>query len=72
LFLCLIWSMLRIILFSFYYQNADDANRLRFALYFLLYCFPFVLQFAILCLLVLFFGKVYFKAATRFQYKKNR
>jgi hypothetical protein len=72
LFACLLWSCLRIVLFSFYFQNADDANRLEFVLFFLLYCFPVVVQFCMLCLLVLFFGSVYFRAATRHNFKRNR
>lgn len=60
LFLSLIWSTLRIILFSFYFQNAEDANRLFFMLYFCLYCLPVVLQFSTLCLLVLYYGQVNF------------
>lgn len=72
LFLCLIWSLLRIVLFSFYFHNASDANRLEFTFYFLLYCFPSVLQFCTLCLLVLFFGQVYFKAVARFMLTKYK
>lgn len=58
LFLCLIWSTLRIVLFSFYFNNAKDANQLIFIFYFCLYCLPVVLQFCILCLLVLYYGQV--------------
>lgn len=58
LFQSLIWSMLRITLFSFYFKNAEDANKLEFVLYFLLYCFPVILQFTTLCLLVLYYGQV--------------
>ena len=59
LFLSLIWSSLRILLFSFYFKNAVDANKLFFAFYFCLYCLPVVLQFCTLCLLVLYYGQVY-------------
>ena len=58
LFLSLIWSSLRIILFSFYFQNAKDANKLFFLFYFILYCLPVILQFITLCLLVLYYGQV--------------
>ena len=58
LFMSLIWSGLRITLFSFYFENAQDANKLMFALYFSLYCLPVVLQFCTLCLLVLYYGQV--------------
>ena len=60
LFLCLIWSALRIELFSFYFRNCDLANRLPFFWYWLLYCCPVCLQFIILCLLVTFFAQVCF------------
>lgn len=58
LFLSLFWSSLRIILFSFYFNNAEDANKLVFVLYFLFYCFPVFLQYSTLCLLVLYYGQV--------------
>lgn len=58
LFLSLFWSALRIILFSFYFQNAEDANKLVFVLYFLFYCFPVILQYCTLCLLVCYYGQV--------------
>ncbi len=60
LFLSLIWSSLRIVLFSFYFKNAVDANKLFFVFYFCLYCLPVVLQFCTLCLLVLYYGQVIF------------
>jgi hypothetical protein len=72
LYLCLIWSLLRIVLFSFYFHNAADANRLPYVFYFMLYCFPSFLQFCTLCLLVLFFGQVYFKVAKRNSIKRYR
>nr|QVK45726.1 G protein-coupled receptor [Proales similis] len=71
LFLSLIWSGLRISLFSFYFQNAEDANKLPFAPYFVLYCLPVVLQFCTLTLLVLYYGQVFFKVATRDRQQKN-
>jgi integral membrane protein GPR137 len=58
LFLSLVWSALRIVLFSFYFQNAVDANKLFFVFYFILYCLPVILQFITLCLLVLYYGQV--------------
>jgi hypothetical protein len=58
LFLSLLWSALRIVLFSFYFQNAVDANKLFFVFYFILYCLPVILQFITLCLLVLYYGQV--------------
>ena len=58
LFLSLFWAFLRIVLFSFYFKNSEDANKLQFIFYFLLYCFPAILQFSTLCLLVLYYGQV--------------
>ena len=58
LFLALIWSSLRIVLYSFYFKNAEDANKLFFVFYFCLYCMPVILQFSMLCLLVLYYGQV--------------
>lgn len=58
LFLSLFWSALRIVLFSFYFNNADDANKLTFAFYYSLYCFPVFLQYSTLCLLAMYYGKV--------------
>ena len=65
LFLRLLYSMLRISLFSFYFQNAKDANQLIFMLYFALYCLPIFLQFCSLALLVSYYGKVYYKITSR-------
>ena len=58
LFISLLWASLRIVLFSFYFQNAKDANKLFFLFYFILYCLPVILQFTTLCLLVLYYGQV--------------
>ena len=58
LFSCLVWSGLRITLFSFYFEDCDLANDLPMLLYWLLYCFPVCLQFTMLCLLFLFFAQV--------------
>lgn len=58
LFITLMWSSLRISLFSFYFENAKDANELLFIFYFILYCLPVVLQFCTLSLLVLYYGQV--------------
>ena len=72
LFLILIWSGLRIFLFSFYINDAKTANTLAFVFYFCLSCLPVVLQFCQLCLLVLYYGQVYFKIATRPRQARNR
>jgi integral membrane protein GPR137 len=65
LMLILLWSSLRITLFSFYFENAQDANKLNFLLYYLFYCFPNFLQFCTLCLLTLFYGQVIFSTTTK-------
>lgn len=65
LFLSLLYCTLRITLFSFYFNNAKDANELMFALYFALYCLPIFLQFCLLALLVSYYGKVYYKITSR-------
>ena len=62
LFLCLIWAGLRTTLFSFYFRNCVLANNLPIFFYWMLYCFPVVLQFITLCLLVLFFAQVLYTA----------
>ena len=72
LYLNLFWSALRICLFSFYFKNADLANKLPFGFYFCLYCLPVVLQFATLCLLVLYYGQTYFRIATRITRERNK
>ncbi|XP_071079639.1 G protein-coupled receptor 137Ba-like [Haliotis cracherodii] len=70
LFLCLVWSGLRTTLFSFYVQDCDQANDLPWVFYWLLYCFPVCLQFTTLCLLVLFFAQVVFKARAKYEPSK--
>ncbi|CAG6016150.1 unnamed protein product [Menidia menidia] len=55
LFLCLLWAALRTTLFSFYFRNVLQANRLQPLAYWLLYCCPVCLQFFTLCLLNLYF-----------------
>ena len=65
LFLCLIYAALRTTLFSFYFKNAKDANTLAFVEYFSLYCLPIFLQFCTLCLIVSYYGKVYYKVTNR-------
>ena len=60
LFLVLIWSSLRIVLFSFYFKNAKEANMLIFIFYFFLYCLPVALQFCTFGVLVLYYGQVNF------------
>ncbi|KAJ3584678.1 hypothetical protein NHX12_015173 [Muraenolepis orangiensis] len=57
LFLCLLWAALRATLFSFYFQDAARANRLRPLVRWLLYCCPVCLQFFTLCLLNLYFAQ---------------
>ncbi|XP_056623333.1 integral membrane protein GPR137C isoform X2 [Triplophysa dalaica] len=58
LFLCLLWSALRTTLFSFYFKNVVEANRLQPLPFWLLYCFPVCLQFFTLCLLNLYFTQI--------------
>uniref|UniRef100_A0A8C2WUW6 G protein-coupled receptor 137c n=1 Tax=Cyclopterus lumpus TaxID=8103 RepID=A0A8C2WUW6_CYCLU len=58
LFLCLMWAALRTTLFSFYFRNVVQANRLQPLAYWLLYCCPVCLQFFTLCLLNLYFTQV--------------
>ncbi|XP_033105385.1 integral membrane protein GPR137B-like [Anneissia japonica] len=72
LFLCLIWAALRTTLFSFYIKNCELANNLKTFPYFLLYCFPVCLQFTTLCLLVVYFGQVVFKAKVRYEPEKYK
>lgn len=67
LFTCLIWSGLRTTLFSFYFNNCIQANSLPLFLNWLFYSFPVCLQFTTLCLLVLFFGQVVFKARAKYE-----
>lgn len=55
LFLCVLWAALRTTLFSFYFQNSLEANRLPMPLYWLLYCFPVCLQFFTLSLINVYF-----------------
>lgn len=64
LFLCLVWTGLRATLFSFYFNNCVLANDLALVFSWLLYCFPVCLQFATLCLLVLFFAQVIYMYMT--------
>uniref|UniRef100_A0A8C5GL08 Uncharacterized protein n=1 Tax=Gouania willdenowi TaxID=441366 RepID=A0A8C5GL08_GOUWI len=57
LFLCLLWSALRTVLFSFYFRNFVTANTLGAFPFWLLYCFPVCLQFFTLCLMNLYFAQ---------------
>uniref|UniRef100_A0A8C5BA91 G protein-coupled receptor 137c n=1 Tax=Gadus morhua TaxID=8049 RepID=A0A8C5BA91_GADMO len=66
LFLCLLWAALRTTLFSFYFENVSQANRLQPFPYWLLYCCPVCLQFFTLCLLNLYFTQVMFKAKAKY------
>lgn len=58
LFLCLLWSALRTVLFSFYFKNFVTANTLGPFPFWLLYCFPVCLQFFTLSLMNLYFAQV--------------
>ncbi|XP_055027663.1 integral membrane protein GPR137C isoform X2 [Misgurnus anguillicaudatus] len=72
LFLCLLWSALRTTLFSFYFKNVLEANRLQPLPFWLLYCFPVCLQFFTLCLLNLYFAQVIFKAKAKYSPELNK
>ncbi|CAL8268209.1 unnamed protein product [Boreogadus saida] len=61
LFLCLLWAALRATLFSFYFQNSLEANRLPMAVYWLFYCCPVCLQFFTLSLINTYFTQVLLK-----------
>ncbi|XP_045157233.2 G protein-coupled receptor 137Ba-like [Mercenaria mercenaria] len=67
LFLALIWSGLRVSLFSFYFNDCARVNFFPLFLYWLMFCFPVCLQFVVLCLLVLFFAQVVFKARAKYE-----
>lgn len=56
--LCLLWSALRTVLFSFYFRNFVTANSLGPFPFWLLYCFPVCLQFFTLSLMNLYFAQV--------------
>ena len=58
LFLCLLWAALRTTLFSFYFLNSLEANRLPMAVYWLFYCCPVCLQFFTLSLINTYFTQV--------------
>ncbi|XP_076018504.1 G protein-coupled receptor 137Ba [Genypterus blacodes] len=66
LFLCLLWSALRTVLFSFYFKNFVTANTLGPFPFWLLYCFPVCLQFFTLSLMNLYFVQVVFKAKSKY------
>ncbi|KAJ3609853.1 hypothetical protein NHX12_021947 [Muraenolepis orangiensis] len=66
LFLCLLWSALRTVLFSFYFQDFVRANTLGPFPFWLLYCCPVCLQFFTLCLMNLYFAQVVFKAKSKY------
>ncbi|XP_044070036.1 G protein-coupled receptor 137Ba isoform X1 [Siniperca chuatsi] len=55
--LCLLWSALRTVLFSFYFKNFVTANTLGPFPFWLLYCFPVCLQFFTLSLMNLYFAQ---------------
>lgn len=56
--LCLLWSALRAVLFSFYFKNFVTANTLAPLPFWLLYCFPVCLQFFTLSLMNLYLAQV--------------
>lgn len=58
LFLCLLWATLRTTLFSFYFYDATEANRLPVVVFWLLYCFPVCLQFFTFSLINLYLTQV--------------
>ncbi|XP_068424068.1 G protein-coupled receptor 137Ba [Clinocottus analis] len=64
--LCLLWSALRAVLFSFYFDNLVTANKLGPFPFWLLYCFPVCLQFFTLCLMNLYLAQVVFKAKSKY------
>ncbi|XP_068182973.1 G protein-coupled receptor 137Ba isoform X2 [Antennarius striatus] len=64
--LCLLWSALRTVLFSFYFQNFVTANTLGPFPFWLLYCCPVCLQFFTLSLMNLYFAQVVFKAKSKY------
>ncbi|XP_031729946.1 G protein-coupled receptor 137Ba isoform X1 [Anarrhichthys ocellatus] len=64
--LCLMWSALRTVLFSFYFQNFVTANTLGPFPFWLLYCFPVCLQFFTLSLMNLYLAQVVFKAKSKY------
>lgn len=64
--LCLLWSALRTILFSFYFKNFVTANTLGPFPFWLLYCFPVCLQFFTLSLMNLYLAQVVFKAKSKY------
>ncbi|KAA8584004.1 hypothetical protein FQN60_015212 [Etheostoma spectabile] len=64
--LCLLWSALRTVLFSFYFKNFVSANSLGPFPFWLLYCFPVCLQFFTLSLMNLYFAQVVFKAKSKY------
>lgn len=72
LFLCLLWAALRTTLFSFYFNNALEANRLPVVVYWLLYCFPVCLQFFTLSLINLYFTQVLLKVRETFDSDRDR
>ncbi|XP_065815431.1 G protein-coupled receptor 137Ba isoform X2 [Labrus bergylta] len=64
--LCLLWSALRTLLFSFYFRNFVTANTLAPFPFWLLYCLPVCLQFFTLSLMNLYFAQVVFKAKSKY------
>ena len=65
LYLCLVWSALRTTLFSFFFKDTVLANQLSFIPYWMLFCFPSFLQYAIMTLLLVFFSQLVVPAHLR-------
>ncbi|BFZ07095.1 hypothetical protein BsWGS_10134 [Bradybaena similaris] len=72
LYMCLIWAGLRTSLFSFYFNNCDQANNMSLPWYWMLYSLPVCLQFSMLCLLLHFFAQVVFKAKAKYEPKQYK
>ncbi|XP_013883083.1 integral membrane protein GPR137 isoform X2 [Austrofundulus limnaeus] len=72
LFLCLLWATLRATLFSFYFYDATEANRLPVVVFWLLYCFPVCLQFFTFSLINLYLTQVLFKIRESFSSAMHR
>ena len=58
LFVCLVWAALRTTLFSFYFRNCSETNRMAPFFSWLFFAFPVFLQFFMLNILVLYFVQV--------------
>eukprot|EP00117_Sycon_ciliatum_P015580 scpid78939/ scgid15363/ Integral membrane protein GPR137B len=73
LFVCLIWSGLRLELFTFYYSKTDSViTYLPTGAYFALFALPVLFQYGTLTLLVLYFSRVWLKVKERADYYASR